>query len=288
MSGFKHILVPVSDSETGQSPLEAAFIVGRRFSSHVVALHVRSDPTSAVPLVGEGMSGAMVEEMMTVAEQQAAERAARAKAMFEQSCSRHDVPRASAPPVEGLSAAWNDETGREEDLVARHGRLTDLLVVGRPQPDRDIPSALTLNAALMESGRPLLMAPAVVPATIGENVVIAWNGSAEAGRAVAAAMPFLHKASRICILSARENGADPATSPGELAAYLAWHGLDASCHVFTEGANTGETLLREVAALGGDLLVMGAYTHSRLRQLILGGVTRHMLGHATIPVLMSH
>jgi len=288
MSGFKRILVPVGDHAVGQSPLEAAFLVGRDFASHVVALHVRSDPTSAVPLVGEGMSGAMVEEMMTAAEQQAAERAAEAKAMFERLCAAQNVPRASAPPVEGVSAVWCDETGREEELVARRGRLCDLLVVGRPQPDSDMPSALTLNAALMESGRPLLVAPVAAPAVIGESIAIAWNGSAEAGRAVGAAMPFLHRAKKITVLSAREQGADPSTSPGELAAYLAWHGVQADCHVFTDGGHTGETLLREVAAQGADLLVMGAYTHSRLRQLILGGVTRHVLSHAAVPVLMSH
>lgn len=289
MTGFKTILVPVSDRETGAVPLEAACLIGRVFSSHVTALHVRNDPASAVPLVGEGMSGAMVEEMMAVAEQQATERALAARQLFDGICARQGVTTVGAQPAgEQLSAVWVDEVGREEEQVAWRGRLADLIVVGRPQPDRETPSLMTLNAALMESGRPLLLAPALTPAAIGQTVAIAWNGSAEAGRAVAAAMPFLHRAANVVILSVKEDGAHGPAGPSELANYLSWHGIRATPHVFTASGHTGDALLREAGAMGADLLVMGAYTHSRLRQLILGGVTKSVISHAAIPVMLCH
>lgn len=288
MSGFKTMLVAVSDDVSGRSPLETAVTVGRRFDSHVSALHVKTDPSNAVPLVGEGMSGVMVEEMISAAEQQADERARQARTVFDERRAELGAPLVQAPPAAGFSMAWREEVGREEDVVARCARLADLVVLGRPVADRELPSVMTLNAALMESGRPLLVAPPQPPASIGSRVAVAWNGSAEAARAVSAALPFLTAAEQVHIFSARESEGDPVLAPAELCAYLAWHGINAECHHAQASHNTGEMLLSEVARLGCDLVVMGAYTHSRLRQFILGGVTRHMLHHATVPVLMMH
>lgn len=287
MTGFRTILVAASDQTSGLSPMETAFLVGRDFASHVRVLHVRMDPTNAVPLVGEGMSGAMVEEMINAAETQSLDRAAATKLGFEQRCRHWRIPLVETPPADGVSAAWREKVGREEDVVARCGRLADLVVVGRPVDDREVPSIMTLNAALMETGRPLLVAPPEVPTQLGRTIAIAWNGSAEAARAVGFAMPLLRRAERVCILSARELD-DAVLGPAEMASYLAWHGLRATTHTFPGAHNTGETLLAEVMGMGADMLVMGAYTHSRLRQLILGGVTRHMLHHATIPLFLSH
>ena len=288
MLPFKTILVPVEDPASGRVPRETALLFGRSVASHVEVVHVRPDATTAVPLVGEGMSGVMVEEMIAAAERQAEERAVAARAMFDAACAAAGVPLAAAPPTSGVTARWREETGHEEDVVARRARVSDLMVFGRPQPDQDLPSLTTLNAALMESGRPVLLASPAVPARIGGVVAIAWNGSAESARAVYFALPILAGATRIRVVTAREAGDEEAVTE-ELRAYLAWHGLDAAAQTIEHGSGaTGEALLRECAAMEADLLVMGAYTHSRLRQLILGGVTRHVLTHATIPVLLSH
>lgn len=289
MSGYKTILVAVSDDVSGRAPLDAALAVGRHFGSHVSALHVKADPSNAVPLVGEGMSGVMVEEMISAAEQQADERAKQARAVFDELRERCAAPLVQAPPHPGFSVAWREEIGREEDIIARCARLADLVVLGRPVAERELPSVMSLNAALMESGRPLLVAPPEVPDAIGTRIAVAWNGSAEAARAVSAALPLLVGAEQVHLFAARESESDPVLSPAELCAYLAWHGITADCHHAPTGhGHTGELLLSEVGRLGCDLVVMGAYTHSRLRQLILGGVTRHMLHHATVPVLMMH
>lgn len=287
MTDFKTILVPVADGASAVSPLDTAFRLASLFGAHVVGLHVRNDPTSAVPLVGEGMSGGMVEEMMSVAERQSAERAAAARAGFDAACTRHGVGM-STVPVAGPSAQWEDMTGREEEAVAWRGRLSDLVVMGRPSEGAEMPSLLSLNAALMESGKPLLLAPPQAPAVVGRSVAVAWNGSAEAGRAVAFALPLMKRAETVTILSIAEDNRTVSASAGELAAFLAWHGITAQCKVVHGGAHAGNVLLEQCSAVGADMLVMGAYTHSRLRQLILGGVTRHVLNHADIACLMCH
>lgn len=288
MTEFKTILVPVADGATAAASLDAAFGLAATFGAHVVGLHVRTDPTSAVPLVGEGMSGAMVEEMMSVAERQSAERAGRARAAFDAACARHAVPLALSPPVQGPTAQWDDTVGREEEAVAWRGRLSDLVVLGRPAEGAEAPSLMTLNAALMESGKPLLLAPPTPPATIGKRVAVAWNGSAEAGRAVAFALPLMKRAEAVTVISLTEDSRTASAPGGELCAFLAWHGIQAECKVVHAGAQAGHVLLNECAAAGADLLVMGAYTHSRLRQLILGGVTRHVLTQSEIACLMCH
>jgi nucleotide-binding universal stress UspA family protein len=290
MTAFKSILVPMPDAATGAVPLDAALCLGSRFSSHVAVLHVRIDPTTAVPLVGEGMSGAMVEEMITVAESQASLRATDARAVFDTVCARHGAAILSAPPAAGLSAEWIDQVGREDDAVAWRGRLSDLLVFGRPGGNAETASMMVLNTALMASGKPLLLCPTSAPPTLGNRVVIAWNGSAEAARAVGWALPLLREAAAVTILSATEHVNQQVDAPaGELLAYLAWQGVSATTSVVqATHSHAGEELLRQAGKCEADLLVMGAYTHSRLRQLIMGGVTRHIIEHAPLHVLMCH
>ncbi len=288
MSAFKSILVPVEDELSAAIPLDTALRLAGRFSGHVTGLHVRSDPTNAVPLVGEGMSGAMVEEMIGIAETQSAQRAKLARTAFDAALARNGAPLADKPPVDGLSAEWVEVVGREEDVVTWRGRVSDLVVFGHPGGEAEVAAKITLNTALMACGRPLLLCPADPAPLPGNNVCIAWNGSAEAARAVAFAMPFLKGASSVTILTVAEHAGGPAPA-GELEGYLAWNGISAVTTVIhAPSSHAGEELLRQVRQIGADLLVMGAYTHSRLRQLILGGVTRHVISQAPLHVLMCH
>jgi nucleotide-binding universal stress UspA family protein len=288
MSAYKSILVPVSDAESAAIPLDTALRLAGRYSGHVVGLHVRTDPTNAVPLVGEGMSGAMVEEMIGIAESQSAERAKAIRAVFDAALARNGVSLCDAPPATGVSAEWVEIVGREEDVVSWRGRLSDLVVFGHPGGEAEVAAMITLNAALMACGRPLLLCPAEPVPLPGTNVCIAWNGSAEAARAVAFAMPFLREAASVTILTVAEHAGGP-TPAGDLETYLAWNGITASSTIIqAPGSHAGEELLRQARKCGADLLVMGAYTHSRLRQLILGGVTRHVIAHAPLNGLMCH
>lgn len=286
MSTIKTILAPVGDAQAALAPLEAAFRLAGLFGAHVTALHVRPDPTSAVPLIGEGMSGAMVEEMLNTAEKQGRDAAAAVHAVYDDLRGRHAIAEQAAPPAETVTTHWLEVVGHEEEVIAHKGRVADLVVMGHAGTGLDDSSGLSLNAALLDSGRPLLLAPAAMPGTLGKRVVVAWNGSAESGRAVASALPILEKAEAVTVLTVNEH--DSLACADELVAFLGWHGITAQHRDVPAGGNAGMAVLDACKDAAADMLVMGAYTHSRLRQLILGGVTRHVLSHAAIPVLLSH
>ena len=286
---IKTMLVPIDGSDAATPSLETAGLVGRGLEAHVSVFHVSADPKDAVPLLGEGMSGAMIEEMIDLAEKDAKGRAAAARRMFDDFCARHAIAVVDkAAASQTVSASWITETGREDEAVARRGRLADLVVVGRPTPDSDLTSTLTLNAAIFETGRPVLVVPPEAPAALGRRIAVFWNGTAESARAAAAALPFFDRAESTVILTA-ESDRTSTSAATDLAGYLAWHGVDAPTEAVSPGGGSVGAALLEAAGKGGaDLLVMGAYTHSRMRQLILGGVTKHVLAAATIPLLMIH
>lgn len=287
MPGIKNILAVVADAESGRVPMETAFVLGRGLHCHVQVLHVRPDPAQAVPLVGEAMSGAMVDEMMQVAERESKQRADACRALFEDFCGRYAIPVVVEPPGLGeLTAEYRVEIGAEDEIVATLGRVADLVVVGRGSQETEASAMVTLHTALMESGRPLLVAPPEPPAALGATIAIAWNGSAEAARAVTGAMSLLVQARQVVLLVANED--DTGASVGDLVTHLAWHKVMCQTRQVPADGNTGAALLKAAEDAGADLLVMGAYTHSRLRQLIIGGVTRHVLEYARLPVLLSH
>jgi len=290
MSGIKTILAIVSSAESGQATMETAFSAGAALGAHVEVFHVSPDPASAVPYVGEAMAGALVEEMMAVAEREAKSRADALKAAFDALVEARGVTlRSGPPPLDELTADWVMVEGNEPEQVAARGRVSDLIVAGRPESNQELPSLITLNAALMEAGRAVLVAPPASPVTVASRIAIAWNGSPEAARAVQAAMPLIEGAGgRVTILAASD--VDALCGADELIRLLSWHGVTADVIGIKRhhGEDVGKTLLTHCDEIGADLLVMGAYTHSRLRQLILGGVTRYVLDHAGIPVLLSH
>jgi nucleotide-binding universal stress UspA family protein len=145
-----------------------------------------------------------------------------------------------------------------------------------------------LEAALFDSGRPVLIVPASTPKTIARNVLIAWNGSSEQARTNAFAAPLLRLADKVTVLTV-EGATTPGPSGEEAARHLRQNGIKATALTVKPGARTsGEVILNQAASLGCDLLVKGAYTQSRLRQMIFGGATRYILANATLPVLMAH
>lgn len=286
--GIKTILVPESDGTASLAALKTAFAVAQRFGAHVDVLHVKEDAASIAPHLGEGVSWTEVDAIIARAKARAEEGSTAARRLFDDEVAKSGLTLAGAAPVEGASAAWHEEFGREEEALVRRGRLADLIVVGHPDKRMELPSSRTLHAGLMETGRPLLMAPPKAPDELGNTVAIAWNGSIEASRAVGAAVPFLQRARTVTILVAEE-GETSRKSGEQLAAALAWHGITAEVaglHVGHDGV--ARSLLGACHYRGTDLLVMGAYSRSRLREVILGGVTRDMLRLADIPVFMTH
>jgi nucleotide-binding universal stress UspA family protein len=272
---IKTILVLADGGSGTAATLTTALTVARRFSASLDVLHVRADVETMVPVIGEGMSGAMVEQMMSAMQQTVVSRSARAKDAFEQVCG-----------AGGVQAVWCEATGRETDIVANAGRTVDLIVIGKPDAETETPLAATLDAALFDTGRPVLVATTAATA-IGSRIAVAWNGSAQAARVVAAAKPFFQLADHVAVVTVGEIGR--SASAGDLVRYLAHHDVRAVHEALTaEHATVGATLLAHAARTQTDLLVMGAYGHSRLREMILGGATRDVLAATTLPVLMAH
>jgi len=295
MSSIKSILAVVGDVSTGRASLSAAIRLGRQLDCHVDALHVLADPTAALPLVGEAMSGAMVDEMMGVAEREAGERAKQTKAMFDDVTAGLPVVDAGAATgnaVEQFGVSWVEDSGVEEQSVALRGCRADLIVVNRPSSENETGALMTLNAALMQSGRAVVAAPPTpddgdAPSGPIERVAVFWNGSTEATRAVQAALPLLVAAKEVTVLRVEEEEWYAGTE--DLDIHLTRHGVKTVISkVLPREGRTGRSLLFAARDANADMMVMGAYTRSKLRQLMLGSVTGYVMEHAILPVLMCH
>ena len=284
---IRKLLLPLTGTVAGEAALATALRAARLWDAHLTALHVQADSRDVAPLAGEGLSGAMIEEMMSATEKEGTQRSAAVRALFDRFVAEHGVTVAEPHPGAGATANFASATGREEDLVAQLARLTDLTVVPHPEAGDDVSSSDALHAVLFDSGRPVLIAPKTPTPTIGTRICVAWNGTAESAAAVQAAIPWMQRAQAVRVLSADEyQRRGPAASA--LAGYLALHGIQVEIATFRPlEREVGRGLLAAAREFDADLLAMGAYSHSRLRQLILGGVTRHVLEHATIPVLMN-
>jgi nucleotide-binding universal stress UspA family protein len=287
---IRKLLLPLTGTAAGEAALATALTVARMWDAHVLALHVRVDSRDVAPLAGEGLSGAMIEEMMTATEKESLSRSQAVRAMFDRFVASQGVR--VGEPVRGQpmpTASFAAVTGREDDLVAQQARLADLTVVPHPEASDDESSSDALHAVLFDSGRPVLIAPQATgkDAQIGTRICLAWNGTAESASAVLAALPWLHRAQAVRILTADEyQRRGPAAQ--DLADYLALHDISAEIATFRPiEREVGAGLLRAAQEFGADLLAMGAYSHSRLRQLLLGGVTRHVLEHVRLPIMMN-
>jgi nucleotide-binding universal stress UspA family protein len=199
------------------------------------------------------------------------------------------VPRFTEGTDARLGYGWLENASAGDTFVSSHARVFDLTVLGRPVSGQAEPSMATLEAVLFESGRPILIAPPNPPPTLGETIAIAWNGSTETARATAFAMPFLRQAGLVVVLTVEGGPLHEGPTGEELARGLRLNGIAAEASTArADRRSLGEAFLKVSASLGVDLLVKGAYTQSRLRQMIFGGTTSHILAEATIPVFMAH
>jgi nucleotide-binding universal stress UspA family protein len=278
---MKTILVPTEPHDLMPSTLQTALLLARKFDSYVegfalfpamIELYALD---SGVPLPIE-------------VKEHDAEMAKQARSLFETFMQDHGVAR-SKEAAATLSFDWLDKAPDGDAFVGSYGRVFDVIVLGRPGAGRGTrPSMATIEAALFEAGRLVLIAPPTPPQRMGENVLIAWNCSTEQARTTALAMPLLQKASRVVVLTV-QGGTVPGPTGEQIARSLRRHGVPAEpITVAPQGRSTGEVILAQAASLSSDLLIKGAYTQSRLRQMMFGGATRHILSNATLPVLMAH
>ena len=159
--------------------------------------------------------------------------------------------------------------------------------MGRNEMGTSVDWKATLEAALFESGRPVILAATKPPTTIGQHIVIAWNGATETARTIAVAMLILREAAQVTVLTV-EGGIVPGPSADDLVRHLERNGIDASTKAAVPGRRSiGEAMVDEAATAGADLLLKGAFTNSRLRQMIFGGATRDIINNSILPVLMA-
>ncbi|MEP9378877.1 universal stress protein [Aquabacter sp. CN5-332] len=185
----------------------------------------------------------------------------------------------------------NASLGVAANNLAQMARLFDLTVVAQPDPDRPGPEEVIAETVLLDSGRAVLLVPYVQKASYGGGrAVVAWDGSRAAARALAEGLPLLHRSEVVEVLRVLR-GSEADVSGDDVVRHLARHGLSArtrTLHLGPGETSVAQAILNEVSDQGADLVVMGGYGHSRLRELVLGGVTREILAAMTVPVLMAH
>jgi nucleotide-binding universal stress UspA family protein len=292
---IKSVLVPIAGSDDDKARLHSALAVAQPFAAHIDALHVQPDAVQlAMAVASAGYEGAsMATGLIEQLKEDAQRRLAMAQKVFSAFVEEEHLEfRETADGSGSVSVAWSQQNGHPGECVARVGRFHDLIVAGRSSPAIGGASG-TLETALMKSGRPVVVVPPYLSDVVGRIVAIAWKESAEAARAVTAAMPFLARATRVEVIEIIEDGAtEVGEGPGsaqQLVRNLAWHGIAAKARVVpTKDLSAPDALLHAARDAGANLLVMGAYGHSRLREMILGGATRDVLAAAALPVLMAH
>jgi len=274
---YRDILVHMDSSKHAGRRLDLAIRLATEHGAHLTGLYVM-----APPYIPTYMAAQLSAEVFEAQAAMAREAADLAGAAFNE--------RTAAA---GLSAEWRAASGFPADVVSLQARYASLVIMGQPDPEDDAGTRELATQVVMESGRPVLLVPwAGNFETLGESVVVAWNASRESARAVSDALPILSRARQVTVINASPGTGEESESelPGaDIAVHLARCDVEVeSDPSFAADIDPAEALLSRAADLGADLIVMGAWGHSRLRELVTGGVTRHMLAHMTVPVLMSH
>ena len=276
---YRTILVHLNDKRRVEAILEPAIRLAAQSNAHLIGLHVYAAvPASpvAVPYSAKVLGAIAGAERRETEEIAAAFSRMTAKKPFVAEWRAVKVPHVDLASV-----------------VMDHGRAADLIVAGQTDPDWDLSPLMDFPEQLaLESGRPTLVVPYVGRyADMGRNVVVAWKPGRESARAVFDALPILAAAEKVYILEIKQRGEEetglaPDTT---IAATLARHGIKPSVRTsLAADISVGDEILSRLADLGADLLVMGAYGHSRMREMVFGGATRHIARHMTVPTLFSH
>jgi nucleotide-binding universal stress UspA family protein len=279
---MKTVLVPTENDSAMRSTLETALQLARRCNSYIEGFALRWDVSE---LVGaDVMSGVWLDASrhdLPNEEEQARE-------IFELFMQEHKVPCSSKTTVPP-SFGWLEDAPEGDGFVGTYGRVFDVIVMTKIDAKSTRLHNRAIESALFESGRPILLAPPSPLRQIATNVLVAWNCSTEQARATAFAMPLLRLADRVTVLTVIGGTGVPGPSAEQLIRYLQRHEIAAApMSVNLEGRSTGEAILATAKSLDCDLLVKGAYTQSRFRQMIFGGATQHVLAKAPLPVLLAN
>ncbi|WP_119165415.1 universal stress protein [Algihabitans albus] len=273
---IKTILVHLANDAHHVERLDVAVRLAKQHNAHITALFITFPVGMPASVAGRGASAVFLAE----AQEQARARAAALEKEFEGTCSN-----------QGVSHTWVVEDGSHQQVLSRHAHVADLMIVSHSEPGEYLEDRFRLRLAeelVLEVGCPVLLLPRLKPVPpFGENILIGWRSNREAVRAVRGSLDLLRAAGSVTVATVGPTPEDKL-SEHELVAYLARHGIRAEGVNLEEEDGVGATLLAETKRRGNDLLIMGAYGRSRLREVILGGATREVLRNAEIPILVSH
>lgn len=283
---IRKIVIPVRGDGKGDNVFAHAAVLAVRYKAHIAVTHCRPRSEDLMPY-GIAIPSALKKLLLSQSADVANQVEDGMRKELTQLAVQFGVTMSDTSITGQATAAWIEEQGRQVDIIKRHGRLADLICVAKPDVDRNLGSN-TLKAALFNTGRPVMMCPtkASVPESLCEKVAIAWNGSIESSRAVAATTSILERASEVFILSGgiEVNGADSVS----LLAYLEARGVNATIEKLPLAKKVGKELLHYCTDTGIDTLVMGAYSNSHERETFFGGNTQYVVDHAEIPVILVH
>lgn len=290
---IKTVLAHLTGTPCDAPVLAASLAYAQHDKAHITCLHISADPADLVRQAAQiDMSNAMMlADSLRAMEQQRKERSAAAKATFAEFCTRENIANTDSPlSPAAVSTSWREMVGEDTDCLGAEGRFHDLLVLAGGSERAGRLGTGDLGQVVVTCGRPVLLAPERT--RLLNMVAVAWKNTPEAARAMTAALPLLKTAKRIEVLSANEENSgalDCVNCSERLARLLDWHGLTAQARlVVPAGRSVPDAMLETAREHHSDLLVMGAYGHSRLREFIFGGFTRRILAGVDLPVLLFH
>lgn len=287
---IKSIVAPVRGDGKGEWVLGLAVAIGSKFDAHIDVLHVHARPEDMIPY-GVPLTTVFKNTIMDAATGLAKQEEERLTGLFDQYCKAHNLEVVPADaenfPTDRLSISWHEVEGKQADVIRNEVRFSDLIVV--PQPDQATTLGMnTLQASLFDGRKLTAVAPHRDVKQAGEHIAIAWNGNPEAARAVNWSLPLLAAAGTVSVIVA-DDADHGATRSRSLRRYLCLHDIKADIQTFKrDGRDVGVSILGKAADIGADMLVMGAFGTRKRSDLILGGVTQHVLDKAEIPLLMAH
>lgn len=286
---IKSILVPLDGSEESLNVLDTALVVANRFDARIKAVHVRPAAGDVLPFELDYVSEKLKKGVVEAAMKKADEDSRAVRDQFETFCGKHGIRIGESLSEPGIGAVWREEAGDTMEVLIRHGRLCDVIATFRPRKTagrlRRSPAGETLEAMMMRAGRPILMVPPEWTARKVAHAAVAWNESLEATRALAMTMPWLSQMDRVSIIVSRKR----ERGVPDLVEYLTLHGVPSQVEFLPEKTKSvGKAILDCCQGNKVEFLVVGGFSHARSKQLVFGGVTRHLLAHSNVITVMVH
>lgn len=286
---IKLILVPLDGSDESFSVLDTALVVANRFEARIKAIHVKPISAESLPFQFDPLPAELKKSVIKETERKSKENARQIRNQFVAFCKNHKIKIGDSLSDAGVRAVWHEEVGDTVEILARHGKLCDVIATFRPRKSnarlRRSPAGANLEALMLRAGRPILMVPPKWTAHKVGQAAIAWNESLEVSRALAMTMPWLSQMDQVTIIMSRKR----KNSAPDLREYLALHGVKTKVkYLPTKFKSVGAAILDCCSENNVEFLVVGGFSHTRARQLLFGGVTQYLLKNSNVITVMVH